>query len=400
MRIFSKLSSKVRQIKQTEEVVREEALFSQVAVDFACQVLEEEVIQICATLRGAQRWGSEQGYVRSGLTRVGIERPRVRGPKGEVALESYQKLQNKKPYDEATRRLLLGGLATRQFEEVGEALGSRCGLSKSSVSRISKSFARDYEKLMSQSLEDIVGLMIDGIGFGDDILLIAALGVNRFGKKRLLGLWAGSTENAEVVSNLLDDLKERGLNPRLITIDGSKALRRGCDRVFSGVPIQRCQRHKRKNIADHLSRSEQVWGHRKMTEIFQAETWEEGYRKGKAFSHDLGKLNVTAQRSWDEAFPELITVLQLQDPNLRRFFSTTNPLESLFASIRTVSGRVKRWRSANQALYWTSGAYTRVEKNLRKVHGYRNLEQLEKIRQTPRQSKNQVAAETQLSRSA
>jgi len=272
MKFFSKISSKIHRIKDAREVATGEYLLSQAARDYACRALEDEVNRICAEIQGVQRWGTEDGYVRSGLTRVPVERPRVRGKEGEVGLETYKKLQSKVPYDEATRRLILGGLATRQFEEVGDALGSRWGLSKSSVSRISKSFARDYEKLMSQRCEDIVALMIDGIAFGDEILLIAALGVSRFGKKRLLGLWAGSTENASIVKELLNDLKTRGLNPKLITIDGSKALQAGCRAIFPGVPIQRCQRHKLQNILDHLPEDKKAWAKRKLHEIFSAPT--------------------------------------------------------------------------------------------------------------------------------
>ena len=392
MRTFKKISSKVRRINDVEEVAQEEQLLSTVMIDYSRKVLQDAVDRLCSTLQGAQRWGSDGGYVRAGLVRVAIERPRVRRGSEEIPLAEYRRLQNRKPYTEATRRLLLGGLATRQFEEVGRVLGSRAGLSKSAVSRISKSFAEDYERLMGQRCEDVVAVMIDGIGFGDEILLIAVLGVNRFGQKRLLGLWAGSTEKAEIVAAMLNDLKQRGLNPRLFTIDGSKAIESGCEHVFPGVPHQRCQLHKARNVLDHLPESKKLWGKMKMTEIFTAATWAEGHTLGKRFSAELGALNRSAQASWDEGFPKVITVLQLTDPKLQRFLATTNPIESLFSAIRTVAGRVKRWRNANQALYWTAGAYTRISKNLKKIRGWRNLAELEEIRQEGQRQSNRIAA--------
>jgi transposase-like protein len=245
---------------------------------------------------------------------------------------------------------------------------------------------------MNQDCSDIIGCVIDGIGFADDILLIAALGVSRLGQKRLLGLWAGSTENAEVVKALLQDLVRRGLNPNLFTLDGSKALRSGVEALFPQVPIQRCQQHKRENVLKHLPESKQLWARGKMQEIFSASTWEEGSALGRSFSVALSAFNRSAQASWDEGFPETITVLQISDPDLRRFFGTTNGLESLFASIRTVAGRVKRWRNANQALYWTAGAYARVSKNLKKIQGYRNLHQLEVIQKNKTLTRTQKAA--------
>ena len=392
MKQFKKISSKVRTINNAEAVAAEEALLSQVMLDYSRRVLHEAVEKMCGEVEGAQRWGSERGYVRSGLIRVPIDRPRVRSGRHEVSIAEYERLQNRKPYDEATRRLLLGGLATRQFAEVGEVLGSRAGLSKSTVSRISKSFVADYENLMKQDCSDIVGCMIDGIGFADDILLIAVLGASRFGGKRLLGLWAGSTENAAVVSQLLSDFQSRGLNPKLFTLDGSKALRSGVEKIFPEVPIARCQQHKRENVLHHLPENKKLWARSKMKDIFTASTYEEGYTLGKRFSNELAAFNRSAQASWEEGFPETILVLQISDPDLRRFFSTTNPLESLFSSIRTVSGRVKRWRTANQAMYWTAGAYSRVSKNLNKIRGYRNLNQLEDLKKNPTLTTYQAAA--------
>ena len=393
MKQFQAIRSKIRRIKDVQEVAQtEQDLLSLVMVDYSRRVLHDAVEQVCSGMEGAQRWGMEKGYVRSGLIRVPIERPRLRRGAQELPLPEYKKLQSQKTYDEATRRLLLGGLATRQFAEVGEVLGSRAGLSKSTVSRISKSFAQDYENLMKQDCSDIRGVLIDGIGFGDEILLIAALGVSQFGSKRLLGLWAGSTENAEIVTALLKDLQSRGLNPSLFTIDGSKALRSGVEKIFPQVPIQRCQQHKRENVLKHLSEGKKLWAGIQMAEIFSAPTYEEGYALGKRFSHELAALNRSAQASWEEGFPETILVLQLSDLELRRFFASTNAIESLFSGIRTVSGRVKRWRTANQALYWTAGAYTRISKNLKKIHGYKNLNQLEALKKNPTLTRYQEAA--------
>ncbi|HCP61921.1 MAG TPA: IS256 family transposase, partial [Actinobacteria bacterium] len=74
--------------------------------------------------------------------------------------------------------------------------------------------------------------------------------------KVALGLWQGSTENATVGTALLSDLVERGLDPEqgmLFVIDGSKALRKAIRTVFGErAPVQRCIRHKARNVLDHL----------------------------------------------------------------------------------------------------------------------------------------------------
>ena len=85
---------------------------------------------------------------------------------------------------------------------------------------------------------------------------MVALGITTEGVKLPLGRWSGSTENATVATALLSDLVERGIDPEqgiLFVIDGAKALRRAIRDVFGEqAPIQRCVRHKERNVLEHL----------------------------------------------------------------------------------------------------------------------------------------------------
>jgi len=86
-------------------------------------------------------------------------------------------------------------------------------------------------------------------------MMIVALGITTEGVKIPLGLWERSTENAAVATALLSDLVERGLDPEqgmLSVLDGSKALRKAVRSVFGEVPVQRCIRHKERNVMHHL----------------------------------------------------------------------------------------------------------------------------------------------------
>src|SRR5207244_1780473 len=88
---------------------------------------------------------------------------------------------------------------------------------------------------------------------------IVALGISTEGIKIPLGLWEGSTENATVATALLSDLVERGLDPEqgiLFVIDGAKALRKAIRNVFGEAPVQRCLRHKERNVLEHLPERE------------------------------------------------------------------------------------------------------------------------------------------------
>src|SRR5207244_659838 len=130
--------------------------------------------------------------------------------------------------------------------------------SKSSVSRTFIERTRQaLDELMSRQLADLrlAVMMIDGIELKDRMMIVA-LGITTEGSKIPLGLWEGSTENATVATALLANLVERGLDPEqgmLFVLDGSKALRKAVRAVFGEVPVQRCVRHKERNVIRHLA---------------------------------------------------------------------------------------------------------------------------------------------------
>ena len=108
--------------------------------------------------------------------------------------------------------------------------------------------------------KELLVLMIDGKYFAGDCV-VAAMGIDTHGRKHVLGLWHGATENATVVKALLEDLVGRGLDPEqklLVVIDGAKALRKAVKMVLGEqCLVQRCRIHKQRNVLDHLPKDKQ-----------------------------------------------------------------------------------------------------------------------------------------------
>jgi transposase-like protein len=162
--------------------------------------------------------------------------------------------------------ILMKGVSTRNYKEILPEMAETVGVSKSQISR---EFIAASEQQMKALCErrfddvDILVIYIDGVQFGD-CHVIVALGVDSGGCKHVLGLREGSSENSRVVTDLLNDLVERGVGPdrlRLFVIDGSKALRRAINAVYgSKNPVQRCRNHKIRNVLDYLpeDRKDQV----------------------------------------------------------------------------------------------------------------------------------------------
>lgn len=242
---------------------------------------------------------------------------------------------------------------------------------------------RDFEELMHTDCSDVIALIIDGINFGkraNQIVVLAALGISRFGVKKLLGIWSGGTENSGVCGALVEDLISRGLRrPEIVVLDGSKALRKAILESWEDAVVARCQEHKRRNLLGHVSKSQQGWVRREYNSIVYADSYEVGYERAVAFARELRRVNESAYRSFCEGLEEVLVPLLIEDRELRRFFSTTNPLESVFSMIRHKTGRVRRWRNANSVMHWISSAYRQQRGNFRKIRGYKNIDELYKL---------------------
>ena len=214
--------------------------------------------------RVAVRHGSDDGEMTLGGRRVPVQRPRMRNVDGtgEVAVPSYELFSSTEVLGRMAMERMLAKLSARRYplglEPVGQTVEAQArSTSKSAVSR---RFVAATETALAGLLAadlsglDLVAFMVDGVHFAGHCCIVA-LGIGLDGIKVPLGLAEGSTENATVVTDLIVDLRERGLDttrPVLAVIDGSKALRRAIVDVFDHPLIQRCQLHKVRNVEDKL----------------------------------------------------------------------------------------------------------------------------------------------------
>jgi putative transposase len=316
-----------------------------------------------------------------GGQKVPLERPRVRTREGqEVELESYGQLQQDGKLQRAVRERLVAGLSTRNYRRAVENVVEGYGIAKSSVSRqFVEASSNQLRVLCERRLEDLnlVVLMIDGIHFGGQVLVVA-LGIAESGEKHVLGVWQGATENTTVVKGLLEDLVERGLDLQrryLVVMDGSKALRAGVERVFGAqVEVQRCQIHKRRNVKEYLPENCQKDYDRRMRNAYAMNNYAEAKEGLQKIFRQLERINPSAARSLEEGLEETLTVHRLGiGAVLRRKLATTNPIESCLSTVQRVSRNVKRWREGNQPLRWTATGLLEAEKKFRRIKGYQEI---------------------------
>jgi putative transposase len=371
------------------------ALSVGVGLGVLSELMEEEVDDVVGPKgehnpeRTAVRHGHEAGEVTLGGRRVPVERPRVRTADGdqEVALGTYAHFADRDPLARVVLERMLAGVSTRRYprtqEPVGEEVEAKArSTSKSAVSRTFVDRTRQaLGELMSRQLGDmrLAVMMIDGLELKGRMNIVA-LGVTTEGIKVPLGLWDGSTENAIVVTALLSDLVERGLDPEqgmLFVIDGSKALRKGIRSVFGDVPIQRCIRHKERNVLGHLPERDRPAVKARLRKAWAETDHPRALEQLKRLASELDHTHPGAAGSLREGLEETLTVIRLGiKGKLKRTLESTNPAESMIDTVRTTQRNVKYWSSGEMGLRWTAAGMLEAEKQFRKVIGYKDLAKL------------------------
>jgi len=335
--------------------------------------------------RGCVRWASQasSGYILG--QKVPFQKPRLRTPdlKAEVPLDTAELLKDKEALNERTAQKLLMGISTRRLADTIDGLLQEHGVGRQSISRrgIEAMTAR-LEEFQNRDFEnlDLVAIFIDGIHIGEQVHIVA-LGVDTAGKKHVLAMQPGETEDHVVCKALLANLIDRGLSEiggYLFIIDGSKALRKAIRQVFQDrVAVQRCIEHKKRNLEKYVPKSMQQSVRHKMQAAFAEETLAEAESKFHQLREELSMSRQSAAKSLLEGLGELLTLHRLGVTGpLRKSLCTTNCIESIFSSARYYTRNVKRWRKEEQAERWLAAGLLEAEKRLKPVHGYTRLKNL------------------------
>jgi transposase-like protein len=360
-------------------------------------MMEEDAARLCGPRhgrggdRGGHRWGRTKGKIGFHGGKVEIERPRVRARDGgEMPLPSWAAAIDEDLLGRWAHNLMLMNVSTRKFGRAvrlpgGDIPAERgAGVTKSAVSR--RFVALSAEKMKEWMAADLSGLdllviQIDGIHIDQDLILLAAVGVDGNGDKHPLGVMEGASESAAVCQALIDNLVGRGLDPavcRLFIIDGSRALLKAIRNSFGrNTPIQRCQVHKARNIVERLPKSLHASVRRTLRQAWELDDADKAEKLIRNLARRLEREAPGVSASILEGLDEILTVTRLRLPaQLRRSLACTNIIENMNGSIRRICRNVKRWRDAAMALRWTSAAMIEAAKGFRRLKAHKQLPSL------------------------
>jgi transposase-like protein len=332
--------------------------------------------------------GTQRGRVYLKQRQLRVNKPRLRrkgrGEGKEVPVPVYEAMQQDAATGERMLEILLNGVSTRRYQRVIPEMADTVGVSRSTVSRETVEASEVALKQLLERRFDEVELLIiyiDGMHFGDQCVL-AAVGVDIQGRKHVLALREGQTENAKAAKDLLQHLIEQGVDPkrrRLFVIDGSKALRTAIHAVFGAeTPVQRCRNHKLRNVLGRLPREQQA-----QTGPLMRAAWKLNQKDGMAkfrqiaswLEHDYPDAAAALLEGLEECF----TINRLDIPrSLHRCLATSNIVDNPHSGVRDRTRRVCRWRPGMPAR-WSAAAFLEIEKSFRKIMGHRDLWALQAI---------------------
>ena len=333
-------------------------------------------------VRGDIRYhGSQSGCVQLRDRKLKVQRPRLRHKtEGEVKIPAYERLRQDRGLGQHLLGALLRGISTREYQEVLPQMAATVGVSRSAISRkaidASVEQLRELQERRWENVEILV-IYMDGQRFAEHHI-IAAVGVDREGKKHILGIEPGATENAAAVLRLLTHLRDQGLptdRKYLFVIDGAKALRAAIQEVFGGEqPVQRCRNHKVRNVLAELPKEQQGQTRNLLRAAWKVKTAEEGEKRLEQLARFLEREYESAARSLREGMREMFTLQRLQIPeSLHKCLATTNVIESPQSGVERRTDNVTRWRDAEMVQRWVASAWLLTEKHFRRIDGHADL---------------------------
>ena len=238
--------------------------------------------------------------------------------------------------------LYLHGMSTGDFVPALEGFfGSPAGLSASAITRLTTQWQQEHRQFSSRSLKgtDYVYVWVDGVHFNvrldeERLCCLVVVGVRLDGTKELVAIRDGYRESKESWTDLLRDLKRRGMSaPVLAVCDGALGFWAALRQVWPETREQRDWWHKTSNVLDALPKSAQPNAKTMLSEIRDAEDHDHALAAAKQFANEYGVRFPKAVARITDDLAELLAFYDFPAEHWIHL-KTSNPIESTFATVR------------------------------------------------------------------
>ena len=215
-------------------------------------------------------------------------------------------------------------------------------VSSSMISKITDKIIPEIREWQSRQLEDVYPIVfMDAIHYSvrkDGVVVkkavYFAIGIDKEGRKEVLGFWIGENESSKYWLNVLNEFKNRGVQDILImSVDNLKGFSEAISSVFPKTEIQKCVVHQIRNSIRYISYKDAREFTSDLKEMYNAPTLEQAEFKLDELEEKWGKKYMAVINSWRSNWNELTTYFKY-DTKIRKLIYTTNPIESLNRQLR------------------------------------------------------------------
>jgi transposase-like protein len=305
--------------------------------------------------------------IQTGIGPVSVRVPRARDhqPEHESGPIRFRSslippyLRKTKSMEELIPWLYLKGISTGDFSEALAALVGKDapGLSASTISRLKTVWEGEYEEWQKRDLSHrrYVYIWADGIycnvRMEEKQCLLVIIGATEDGKKELIAIEGGFRESELSWTEILVDLKHRGLKaaPKLAVGDGALGFWKALSKVYGHTRWQRCWVHKTANVLNQLPKSIQVKAKKKLHQVWMAPTKDEAQRHFDDFINIYGVKYPKAAERLEKDREVLLTFYDFPAEHWKHI-RTTNPIESTFATVRLRTAKVRNCFSSRTVI--------------------------------------------------
>ena len=198
--------------------------------------------------------------------------------------------------------------------------------------------------------------------------MLVIIGADEYGQKDVLAIADGYRENADSWSDLLKDLKKRGMTvpPQLAIGDGAIGFWTALRDVYSETREQRCWMHKMQNVTGAMPKSMREKAKSDMQDIWMAETKKEANAAFDLFIETYGVKYEKAVAKLLKDRDELLAFYDFPAEHWKHI-RTTNPIESVFATVRNRTRKTKGCLNRKTALSMVFRLVLSAKKKWRKI---------------------------------